>query len=82
MVTNLQFLSIIYLFIWFTVIITADKSKERSKSHYREMSILWQVHESKPGPLSTQRRLDTRRRTRDYFAFQWPLIDLVLMKLE
>ena len=24
---------------------------------------------------SCQRRLDTRHRTRDYFAFQWPLID-------
>ena len=25
--------------------------------------------------IYSQRRLDTRHRTRDYFAFQWPLID-------
>ena len=25
--------------------------------------------------VKAQKRLDTRHRTRDYFAFQWPLID-------
>ena len=31
-------------------------------------TILWESR-------SDQRRLDTRHRTRDYFVFQWPLIE-------